>query len=65
MGVIGKEILVFKEDGQMKVKIADYGFGLELNTMRNGFQWSGQQVNEKMLRMIRDAINEYFEKGEE
>lgn len=54
------KLLVLKEDGKKKVKITDDGYGLELYTMRNGFQWTGQEVDEKILRMLREIINEYL-----
>lgn len=54
-------VLVFKSDGNKKVKITNDGFGLELYTMRNGWQWTGQGVDSKLLHLMRDAINEYFE----
>ena len=55
-----ERILVLIEDGENKVKISNDGFGLELYTMRNGWQWSGQGVDEKMLRMIREAITKHL-----
>jgi hypothetical protein len=53
-------VLVLKEDGRTKVKITNDGYGLELYTMHNGFQWTGQGVDEKILRMIREAIDDYL-----
>jgi len=37
------------------------GYGLELYTMRNGYQWSGVGVDDEMLSMIKAAIDEHFE----
>ena len=56
----GNSILILKEDGQKKVKITDDGYGIELCIMRNGFQWTAQEVDENMLRMLREAVNEYL-----
>ena len=54
------KILVLVEDGRKKVKIQDDGYGLEIYTTRNGYQWTGQGVDKKMLRMIRNAITKYL-----
>jgi hypothetical protein len=54
------KLLVLKEDGKRKVKITNNGYDFELYIMRNGFQWTGQKVDEKILRMLREIINEYF-----
>jgi hypothetical protein len=53
-------ILVLKESGRKKVKITNYGFGIEIYIMRNGWQWSGSGVDDQLLLMIKDSIEEYF-----
>lgn len=35
---------------------------IDFLTMRNGFQWSGMPVDDELLRMMKDAIIEYFDK---
>lgn len=54
------KILILKEDGKKKVKITNDWNELELSIMRNGFQWASCCVDEDVLRMIRDAINDYL-----
>lgn len=45
--------------GKKGVEIRDDGFGLELFTCRNGYQWSGFDVDGELLDMIKKAIIEY------
>ena len=57
-----RETLVLKEHGKKKVRIENDGYGLYLLFTQNGSQWAGSGVDEELLEMIRDSINEYFEK---
>lgn len=50
---------IVKGNGDKKVRIHDDGYGLELLTMRNGWQWSGAGVDDEILDLIVDAINDY------
>jgi len=47
-------------NGKYKAKITQDGYGLELHTMRNGYQWVGQGMNVELLKLTRDVINEYL-----
>jgi len=47
-----------------KVMIRDDGYGLELLTMINGFQWTGQPIDDEVLEMIEETIDAY-RKGKE
>ena len=47
-----------------KVMIRDDGYGLELLTMIDGFQWTGQPIDEEVLEMIEETIDAY-RKGKE
>lgn len=51
---------VEKLDGTLGVKIVKNKYGIEFSTTRNGYQWSGFDSNKKLLRMMRDSINEYL-----
>lgn len=51
--------LVLVEDGNLKVKIREDGYGAELLVMKNGYQWSGCGVNTQLLEMIKQAITEF------
>jgi hypothetical protein len=53
--------LVLVEDGKLKVKIREDGYGTELLVMKNGYQWSGCGVNARLLEMIKQAITEFQE----
>ena len=59
---MSRTLYSIKESGsRKKVKITNDGYGLEMYTMRNGFQWSGCGVDDELLHMIKSAIEEYFE----
>lgn len=53
------EFLTTNKDGKRKVKIQNDGYDLQLLTMRNGFQWTGQPVDDELLDMIIECINQY------
>ena len=53
----GIEIIV--TNGDDKVKITNSGYGLELYSMRNGWQWSGIDVDGNQLDMIVECIENY------
>ena len=50
-----------KENGKKGVRIEDTVYDTELAITRNGWHWTGQVVTIELLRMVRDAINEYLE----
>jgi len=52
--------IIEKVAGKKKVRITNNKYGLELYTMMNGFQWSGQPVDDGMLSLIKEAIEEYL-----
>ena len=54
--------VILKEFGDTRVKIVKDKYGLEFFTMRNGWQWSGFEVNDKLLRMMKEAIEDYLSK---
>ena len=53
---------VEKRDGKLGVRIEyDPRYDeIDLNTMRNGFQWSGAPMTRELLVMTRDAIDEFL-----
>lgn len=55
---IDREIL--KENGKFKAKITQDKYGIELHTMRNGWQWTGQTMTVEMLKLARAAIDEFL-----
>jgi hypothetical protein len=42
-----------------KVLITKNNYGIEIMTMKNGFQWSGMPVDEEMLDMLVECIEKY------
>jgi len=56
-----ERVLILNENGKKKVKIQDDGYGLELYTMRNGYQWTGQGVDIEILEMMRTTISTYLD----
>ncbi len=58
------KVFISRENGKKKVKLTNEGFGLDLYTMRNGYQWTGMGVDIELLRMLKDVITEYLESEE-
>ena len=56
------ETNIIIEHGKKKVRLHDDGYGLELLTMRNGYQWTGAGVDDELLDMLAQVIAKY--KGE-
>ena len=51
---------IVKKDGKYGVELnSDSKYGLELLVMRNGRQWAGFGLDEKLIGMIQDAFSEY------
>jgi hypothetical protein len=53
--------MLYKNKADKKaVKLYHDGYGLQLCTMRNGYQWTCAPVDKELLLMIKDAIR-FFE----
>lgn len=63
---MAKEKLIYIETvcGKKGARIKNDGFGLELYTMRNGYQWNGSGVDMEIMDMIIECIEKY-KKGED
>ena len=48
--------------GKKKVKVERDGDGLILSITRNGYHWTSTYVDEDQLYMLRELINEFFER---
>ena len=59
---MSKRFEIIKENGKIKAKVCNTGFGVELYTMRNGNQWSGQGMNPELARLTIEALTEYLKK---
>lgn len=57
-------VKVEHRDGDRGVKIHEDQYGIEVLTMRNGFQWSGFRADRKLLEMLRDAMREFMSNDE-
>ena len=53
--------LIEKENGFIKAKVVNEGFGPELLTMRNGHQWTGQPISPELARLITEVLQEYLD----
>ena len=51
---------ILKENGDKKVRIETNKYGTEMHLMTNGNQWVGFNVDTELLKMVKDAINEYL-----
>lgn len=51
--------VVERQNGKRAVTIKKDEYGIELMTMRNGFQWTGMTVDAEVLAMLLDALNEF------
>ena len=48
-----------KRNGKRGVVIREDKYGIEVLTMRNGFQWSGMPMNAELIDMLEQAIVEF------
>lgn len=53
------EKYIEKRSGKKGVAIRENKHGLELLTVRNGYQWSGAPVDDDILDMLQEAIAEF------
>jgi len=56
-----KEIV--KENGKIKARVHEDGFGVEFCTMRNGLQWTGQPMSPELAKLTIEVLQEYLDKG--
>jgi hypothetical protein len=63
-GDIMRTIHALIEKGKKKVNIVDEGYGVNFTAMINGWQWTGFEADDELLKMMRDAIDEYFSNTE-
>ena len=52
---------IVKENGTVKARVRNDGFGEELSTMRNGYQWTGQPISPELARLTIEVLTEYLE----
>lgn len=48
-----------KRKDKKGVVIREDKYGIEVLTMRNGYQWSGMPMDEELLDMLQEAIAEF------
>ena len=48
-----------KRNGKRGVVIREDKYGIEVLTMRNGFQWSGMPMDAELIDMLEQAIVEF------
>ncbi len=51
-------VIFKKKRGKREVKITNKIFGLELYITKNGNQWTGVDVDIKLLKMIQNIVSE-------
>ena len=54
-----QQIRIEEINNKLGVKLVNDGYGLELFTMRNGYQWTGSGVNDEIIGMIINVLSEY------
>ena len=54
-----QQIRIEEINNKLGVKLVNDGYGLELFTMRNGYQWTGSGVNDEIIDMIINVLSEY------
>ena len=59
-----KQFKILVSNGTHKVRIEHDGFDLYLHTMRNGFQWVGQPVDDTLIRLLKQALAQYDSRKE-
>ena len=59
-----KDIINIDKNGVLGVEIKKNKYGIDLFITRNGEHWSGFEVNSKLLKMMRDSIDEYLRSDE-
>ena len=57
--------VILKENGQIKAKVVDDGYGISFLTMINGLQWTGQPISRELAKLTIDVMKEYLEKTSE
>lgn len=58
--MIDEPFKIIKEDGNEKAKVHNDGFGIELLTMRNGYQWTGQPMTPNLAKLTIEVLQEYI-----
>lgn len=53
------ELNIEKRNGKKGVVIREDKYGVEVLTMRNGYQWSGMPMDEELIDMLQAAISEF------
>lgn len=53
------ETNIEKRNGKKGVVIREDRWGVEVLTMRNGYQWSGMPMDEELIDMLQEAIAEF------
>jgi len=56
---------IIRENGKIKAKIQNIGYGYEFLTMRNGFQWSGQGMTPELAKLSIEVLQEYLSSSKE
>lgn len=58
-GGLKMEMKIEKLSGKKGVIIRDDKYGIEVLTMRNGYQWSGMPMDDELIDMLEAAISEF------
>lgn len=53
------ETNIEKRNGKKGVVIREDKWGVEVLTMRNGYQWSGMPMDAELIDMLQEAIAEF------
>jgi hypothetical protein len=56
---MSEKLNIVSERGKKAVRLHDDGYGLELLTRRNGYQWTGAPVDDDILEMLEEVIDAY------
>ena len=58
-GGLMMETKIEKLSGKKGVTIREDKYGIEVLTMRNGYQWSGMPMDDELIDMLEAAISEF------
>ena len=60
---MGEKKEIRRENGKLKAKVVDDGYGVDLLIMRNGYQWTGSGISPELAKLTIEVLQEYLDNG--